>query len=159
MIIPTAVMVAMALTDRHGLRMYGRDASQILQPRSRRRKLHVRVPPLAVRGGGGNLDGNGRDAVDDRQPHMSVFSAWSKLASKRQSATEEEMSVSTVDDNSKMSLPSPSFLATTLAALWSTWNGLDGILLTFVPKDPYDITAYLVKTIGVVRISHGSGLY
>ena len=33
------------------------------------------------------------------------------------------MSVSTVDDNSKMSLPSPSFLATTLAALWSTWNG------------------------------------
>ena len=90
---------------------------------------------------------------------MSVFSAWSKLASKRQSATEEEMSVSTVDDNSKMSLPSPSFLATTLAALWSTWNGLDGILLTFVPKDPYDITAYLVKTIGVVRISHGSGLY
>ena len=159
MILLTAVMVAMALTDRHGLRMYGRDASQILQPRSRRRKLHVRVPPLAVRGGGGNLDENGRDAVDARRPHMSVFSAWSKLASKRQSATEEEMFVLTVDDNSKMSLPSPSFLATTLAALWSTWNILDGILLTFVPKDPYDITAYLVETIGVVRISHGLQLF
>ena len=139
--------------------MYGRDASQILQPRSRRRKLHVRVPPLAVRGGGGSLDGTCRDAVDAGQSHMSVFSAWSKLASKSQSATEEDMSVSTVDDNSKMSLPSPSLLATTLAAIWSTWNILDGILLTFVPKDPYDITAYLVEAIGVVRISHGLQLF
>lgn len=160
MILLTAVMVAMALTDRHGLRMYGRDASQILQPRSRRRKLHVRVPPLAVRGGGGNLDGNSRDAVDDRRPHMSVFSAWSKLASKRQSATEEERYVSKIDDNSKMSLPSPSLHATTLAAIWSFWNILDGTLLTFAPKDdPYDVVAYLVEAIGVVRISHGLQLF
>ena len=160
MIIPTAVMVSLALTDLHGLCTYGRDASMLLQPRSRRRQLDVNVHPLAVRGGGRRFDGNGRNPVDPRQSHMSVFSAWSQLASKRQSATEETMSVSTVDDDSKMSLPSPSLLAKTLAAVWSTWNILDGVLLTFAPKDdPYDITAYLVEAIGVVRISHGLQLF
>ena len=160
MIIHTAVVVSLALTDLHGLCTHGRDASLLLQPRSRRRQLHVLVPPLSVRGGGRRLGENGRDAADPRQPNMSVISAWSKLASKRQSATEEDMSVSTADDDNKMSLPSPSLLAKTLAAVWSTWNILDGILLTFAPKDdPHDVVVYLVEAIGVVRISHGLQLF
>ena len=57
-------------------------------------------------------------------------------------------------------LSSPSLLATALAAVWSTWNILDGALLTFAPKDdPYDVVAYLVEAIGVVRISHGLQLF
>lgn len=166
----------LALMDLHEL--HGRDTSQFLQ------QLRRRLPPPVVRGGACGLGGNGRggrdtghtNAADPRQPHVSVSTAWFKPSSPRQSATKEAIvsnnvqpSISTLDDKTSSrsgarpstasALSSPSLLATMLAALWSSWNILNGALLTFTPKDSYDVAAYLVDAIGVVRISHGLQLF
>ena len=166
----------LALMDLHEL--HGRDTSQFLQ------QLRRRLPPPVVRGGACGLGGNGRggrdtghtNAADPRQPHVSVSTAWSKPSSPRQSATKEAIvsnnvqpSISTLDGkmssrsgarpSTASALSSPSLLATMLAALWSSWNILNGALLTFTPKDSYDVAAYLVDAIGVVRISHGLQLF
>ena len=169
----------LALMDLHDL--HGRDAPQFLQ------QLRRRLPPPVVRGGACDRGGNGRggrdtdhsNAADPRRPHVSVSTAWSKPSSPRPSATKEatasnsaQPSISTLDGKTSSrssgtrptgstasALSSPSLLATTLAALWSSWNILNGALLTFTPKDSYDVAAYLVDAIGVVRISHGLQLF
>jgi hypothetical protein len=164
----------LALMDMHDL--YVRDASRLLV---RGGASGYGLGHGADRAGIGSANANA-NAIDPRQPHVSVATAWSKRSQSTATQTaigdaEEKTSpvsnklpptsIATVDGKASPGsvatsiASSPSLLATTLAAIWSLWNILNGTLLTFTPKESYDVAAYLVEAIGVVRLSHGLQLF
>ena len=169
----------LALLDLHDL--YVRDASQLLvrggasghnnMPNTG--AVDPRRPHMSVSTAWSKLPTSGKSSaaatqqtIDDVEEDASFSTSFS--------ASNEQPSIVTVGDDKKSassgsvsrtaasmitSSSSPSLLATTLAAIWSSWNILNGALLTFTPKESYNMVAYLVEAIGVVRISHGLQLF
>ena len=175
----SAVMAAsgrLALLDLHDL--YARDASQLLVRGGASGYRNVpnagavdpRRPHMSVSTAWSRLPSSGQSSAAAAQLTVGDIEEVSKSLP----ASTERPSITTVGDDSKKSSgsvsragasmirsssSSPSLLATTLVAIWSSWNILNGALLTFTPKEPYDTVAYLVEAIGVVRISHGLQLF
>ena len=177
----------LALLDLHDL--YVRDASQLLirggasgysgsgsgfnnMPSTG--AVDPRRPHMSVSTAWSKLPSSGQSSAAAAQTIGDIEEDTS-LSKSPLPASNEQPSITTVGDDKKSassgSVPRagsmirssssspPSLLATTLAAIWASWNVLNGALLTFTPKESYDMVAYLVEAIGVVRISHGLQLF
>ena len=134
-----------------------------------------RRPHMSVSTAWSKLPSSGQSSAAASQQTIDDIQEDTSLSKSPLPASNEQPSITTVGDDKKSvssrSVPragsmirsasssSPSLLATTLAAIWAGWNVLNGALLTFTPKESYDMVAYLVEAIGVVRISHGLQLF